>query len=1194
MIEPTRKRKKTMKHRRHFRIIFWSLVVLGFAFLLGSSSPVVADLGGSSVTFVPSVEYEPGKFSASCYIPGEYWQTLCFSLDTTTTDGEDAGTIIMKFPSDWEVGGFWKVDHYEIITVEQSCSNGGTMSPLLSWMGYAVEGQYWGDDARVQNGTETCHATYCFHAADNTDPGDPPYTDPNASVSWAWTGDISTVCTNDDFNPGWSCTETTGTPANVPVCEFVPLTILPETLPVGEAATYYSQQFTAEDPLGNVLPNEQVSWTYNPGELPQNCYVNTGIGKLECYADYNESPLPAGNYDFTVYVNSINGWADGFRDYTLVINPLLLFDPEKLPYGRVNQAFTQIITVSNGTGPYILTHTAGTLPTGLSFDEATDSFTGTPTEAGTFGGIVVQAVDANNVTKTNTYSLTILPEHLFTWTPLTPTSGETTSFTGFEGFGYYEWYYASQPGGECDLKVYTYSDSRFADINFYGNGEHKVCLTMYEYVPPYSIILDDQWVTVTNSPPNIDGLDPYPSPSFPGQDVESTAYFSDPDDEENYTCEIDWGDGNSGMGTYEPYGQCVFPPHSYTSAGSYTLQATVTDGEGASDTQSSTHKVVYLYPEQFTYLLASNTRPTTMRLRGYAPEGTTSLQFTVNSPPLQGNLVTPSFQECRALDYEPGTVMCEAEVVYTPKETSSLFVGDDQFTFGVEDTSGHKSESGFVNLWVDENQAPVAYDGTATVLSSEPSDFTIYAYDEDFYAGAFDDLTFHLDSQPQHGSLTITGYSHYNSHYDSCCNVIGMDWRKSFPYTPNPGVNATTDSFRFHVNDTHQDSNTATITLNLYTPQTLHVNTPNDVVDVEGCTASHCSLREAVEDALIGDTIDFTLPLPNTITLTEGEILISKNIHISGPGAEELAVSAGFMDPDLPISPSEGYRVFQIDNDDEPMKATISGLTIRDGRDFEGGGIFVDEEAELILTDCQIGPNNIVEYAGGGISTDEAVLTMINCTVINNHGTGTQGGAGIYVDDTNLTIINSTITGNVTNNYGGGILAYDDTVVTLIHSTITGNLANQDYDINDWGGGGGIYNDGAEVVLWNTIVAGNTDLTETTVHAKWPDVYGATTSQGGNLIGDDTGSTGWLPGDMVGTAASPIDPMFGALAVFNPVKTPVYPLLKGSPAIDAVACVAGVTADQRGVKRPQGITCDIGAFELEDDTTILFLPLILR
>jgi len=1183
-----------MHHRRGFTIIFWSFLVVGFVILLGNSSPVEADLGNSNVTFAPSVEYEPGKFSDSCYVPGEYWQTLCFNLDTTTTDGEDADIIIMKFPGDWEVGGFWNVDHYEIITVEQTCSNGGTMSPLLSWMGYAVDGQYWGEDARVQNGTETCHATYCFHVADNTDPGDPPYTDPNASVSWAWDGDISTVCSNDDFDPGWPCTETTGTPVTVPVCEFVPLTILPETLPVGLAKTYYSQQITAADPLGNVLPNDQLWWSYNPGTLPVQCSFYTNSAKLECAPYYNDIPLLAGTYNFTVYVKSINGWADGSRDYTLVINPLLVFDPETLPYGRENQAFSQLITVSDGAEPYTLTHIAGTLPAGLSFDEATDSFTGTPTEAGTFDGIVVQAVDANLVTKTHTYTLIVLPEHLFTWTPETPSSGENTQFTAVDGFDYYYWMYASQPGGECDAVVWS-STNRFATINFYGKGEHKVCLTMYEYSPPYPIIQDDQLVTVTNSPPEINQIYAYPYPSFPGQFVEAGLYFSDPDDEGNYICEIDWGDGSGDTGTYQLYGQCVFPPHSYNATGSYTLQAIVTDGEGASDTYSTTHQVVYLYAEPNMNLLASNTLPTTVRLRGFAPDGTTSLQFMVDTPPLHGTLGTPVFQECRALDYEPGTVMCEAEIVYTPSVASPPYVGDDQFTFVVQDTSGHTSDPGYINLWVDDNQAPLAYDGTATVLATEPSDFNIYAFDEDIHDYTFDDVTFFLDTQPEHGTLAFKSYANVDYVYDSGGNLIGIDWSQLFTYTPDPGSTAATDSFTFHVNDTHQDSNIATVTLNLYTPNTLDVTAVDDVVDPEGCTPIHCSLREAVQDALFGDNIDFTLPQFSTIVLTQGEILINKYIKIVGPGADQLAVSAGFTDPALPENPQDGYRVFHIYNDEDPVTASISGLTIRDGRGFEGGGIFVDEGAELILTDCQIGPNNIVAYAGGGISTDEAVLTMTNCTVIDNHGTGSQGGAGMFLDSSDVTITNSTITGNITNNMGGGILTESWSDVTIIHSTISGNTANQDHETSAQGGGGGIYvDDTSDLALWNTIVAGNTDLTDPSEHAKWPDVYGAITSLGGNLIGDDTGSTGWLPSDMVGTSAAPIDPLLGTLGVHAPGTTPTYPLLEGSPAIDTVACVAGVTTDQRGIIRPQGMACDRGAFEVENIWKYLFIPLIMR
>src|SRR6476659_4920847 len=52
------------------------------------------------------------------------------------------------------------------------------------------------------------------------------------------------------------------------------------------------------------------------------------------------------------------------------------------------------------------------------------------------------------------------------------------------------------------------------------------------------------------------------------------------------------------------------------------------------------------------------------------------------------------------------------------------------------------------------------------------------------------------------------------------------------------------------------------------------------------------SLRPALADANDGDTIDFDPALKGqTVTLTSGELLINKNITISGPGANLLAVS---------------------------------------------------------------------------------------------------------------------------------------------------------------------------------------------------------------------------------------------------------------------------------------------------------------
>jgi hypothetical protein len=279
---------------------------------------------------------------------------------------------------------------------------------------------------------------------------------------------------------------------------------------------------------------------------------------------------------------------------------------------------------------------------------------------------------------------------------------------------------------------------------------------------------------------------------------------------------------------------------------------------------------------------------------------------------------------------------------------------------------------------------------------------------------------------------------------------------------------------------------------------------------------------------------------------------------------------------------------------------SISGLTIKDGReeygDGMGGGIKLENNITLDMEDCVIGPNNIVSYAGGGIANEGGVLTLNRCTVVDNHGTGTLGGGGIAtISKTgSTTLINSTVSGNVTNNYGGGILAAYGGTVNLIHSTVSGNIANENYLSEYWGGGGGIYNMEGTVTIHNSIVAGNTDMSDpdTASHAKWPDVKGIFSSLGGNLIGDSTGSSGWLESDLVGTAEAPINALLGALALNEPGNTFTFALLEGSPAIDAATCLVEVTTDQRGVTRSQGPTCDIGAYELEQDYSI-FLPLIM-
>jgi hypothetical protein len=56
------------------------------------------------------------------------------------------------------------------------------------------------------------------------------------------------------------------------------------------------------------------------------------------------------------------------------------------------------------------------------------------------------------------------------------------------------------------------------------------------------------------------------------------------------------------------------------------------------------------------------------------------------------------------------------------------------------------------------------------------------------------------------------------------------------------------------------------------------------------CPGVDCSLRQAIATAGAGDTITFSLPANSAVTLTSGELLISKNLTINGPGANLLTV----------------------------------------------------------------------------------------------------------------------------------------------------------------------------------------------------------------------------------------------------------------------------------------------------------------
>jgi len=396
------------------------------------------------------------------------------------------------------------------------------------------------------------------------------------------------------------------------------------------------------------------------------------------------------------------------------------------------------------------------------------------------------------------------------------------------------------------------------------------------------------------------------------------------------------------------------------------------------------------------------------------------------------------------------------------------------------------------------------------------------------------------------------------------------------------------------------------------------------------------SLRQRIADNASlggGNTIIFSNVVAGTITLTTGELLISNNVTILGPGATVLRVDG-----------NASGRVFHVTNG---VAAAISGLTITNGSvSGAGGGGILDEGATLAVSNCTIGGNS-ADF-GGGMYIDSSTSTVVNCTISGNSpyyygggiynyystlmvsnctisGNAAGEGGGIYnwgyAGSVALTVIASALSSNsAAGGFGGGIYIqaeYGNATVTIVASTFSDNSA-------DWGGaiynytcppgsttlkviactfsgntaaqGGGLINDAyscPDIVTRGgggpatsssgaTVEIGNTILNAGASGGNITNLAGTVTSDGYNLSSDNGGGFLTATGDQINT-----DPKLGPLAD-NGGPTKTMALRVGSPAIDAGKSF-GVTTDQRGYPRiyvnPNSILpaggdgTDIGAYE---------------
>jgi hypothetical protein len=361
------------------------------------------------------------------------------------------------------------------------------------------------------------------------------------------------------------------------------------------------------------------------------------------------------------------------------------------------------------------------------------------------------------------------------------------------------------------------------------------------------------------------------------------------------------------------------------------------------------------------------------------------------------------------------------------------------------------------------------------------------------------------------------------------------------------------------------------------------------------------SLRTVIANASAGDTIEFNMSsghVTSPITLTSGQITISKNLTIVGPGASLLTISGNQNSAIFAIS--SGSKVSISDLAMTDCVGGVGGAIANNGGNLklvddslsgnlatDSGGAIYNGSGSLSMSGCSVSGNQAQSGHAGGLFVGGGVVTIENSTLEGNH-TPYDGGA-IAVEGGSLKLINSTLASNTANRDGGGLVVSNGTA-SLVNSTLASNTAlryggglrnnataslfNCTVADNTGSLGGGARNSGT-ITMGNTIVAGNDDT------SAGPDYYGSvTTDSGNNLVGNTSGASGFTQSsDLLN-----VNPMLGSLGNYGgPTET--IPLDPGSPAIDAgnnAIVPTGITTDQRGFTRFANGTTDIGAFEVQD------------
>jgi predicted outer membrane repeat protein len=347
----------------------------------------------------------------------------------------------------------------------------------------------------------------------------------------------------------------------------------------------------------------------------------------------------------------------------------------------------------------------------------------------------------------------------------------------------------------------------------------------------------------------------------------------------------------------------------------------------------------------------------------------------------------------------------------------------------------------------------------------------------------------------------------------------------------------------------------------------IYDNSPNTMT-IEGSRFSDdiaSLLGGAIEGFNGGMTIDSS-------TFTDNSAVQGGAIDWEGPGSQESVTHSSFDGNSTTsgaggaiadFSGGTGGATFTGDRFESSTAGAVGGGALW----LEGG------TGEYAFSQDQFDGNSSPGGQGGAIYIDVGTDSFNGSSFLGN--TAKQGGA-IWVQAIDLlALVNTTMSNNSATD-GGAIDDSAPTPATLTNDTIAFNTAAS-------GQGGGI--DGTSSLVTGSGGAGveNTIIAENG-GGDCDSSFSAGFDQGHNLDSDSTclgglNGTGDKPGvnPLLGGPADNGGLVAGAPASAVTIQTDAE--LTGSPAINAGSNAGCPATDARGVSRPQGPTCDMGAYE---------------